>query len=364
MNKDQRPAHISPELFRQWRAAIRGTQHPQSMTNPVWAWLVDSRLGAWQANELFGENTGRESARWCFERYGQSSTELPDGRIVWIGGEHEDHYDPDFFIYNDVTIVMPGGEVEIFGYPADVFPPTDFHSATLLVDRIVLIGSLGYGPERRAGVTQVLTLELDRWRVASIQTEGAGPGWIHEHEARLSADKRSIVISGGKVDRCDGSFLVENIDEWRLHLDTWTWERLTWQPWTRFDIQRQDNTALHLWQMRSALWSKRHDPKTAKAEEEKLAAELGAPINLELLPSLFQPALADEILPEREEEYKVFRIRVGNVIVRYVEEMFGVQVTVEGELPDAIIAQLRQDLVDKLEALEHAPMTCRMVPNA
>ena len=41
---------------------------------------------------------------WCFSRFGTSLTELPDGRFVQIGGEHEDFYDPDFCIYNDVTV--------------------------------------------------------------------------------------------------------------------------------------------------------------------------------------------------------------------------------------------------------------------
>ena len=39
---------------------------------------------------------------WSFDRYGMSVTHLEDGRIILIGGEHEDYYDPYFFIYNDV----------------------------------------------------------------------------------------------------------------------------------------------------------------------------------------------------------------------------------------------------------------------
>jgi hypothetical protein len=43
--------------------------------------------------------------------------------------------------------------LEIFGYTTDVFPPTDFHSATLLSNQIVIVGNLGYPKERRAGTT-------------------------------------------------------------------------------------------------------------------------------------------------------------------------------------------------------------------
>ncbi len=49
--------------------------------------------------------------RW-FERFGQSKTITLDGRTIHIGGEHEDHYDPDFFIYNGVN---PGGFIMIHG---------------------------------------------------------------------------------------------------------------------------------------------------------------------------------------------------------------------------------------------------------
>jgi len=57
---------------------------------------------------------------------------LPDGREVLIAGEHEDYYDPDFFIYNDVVVRAPDGKFAIYGYSKEAFPPTDFHTATLL----------------------------------------------------------------------------------------------------------------------------------------------------------------------------------------------------------------------------------------
>ncbi len=35
---------------------------------------------------------------WPADRFGQSITELPDGRKVLVAGEHEDHYDADVFV--------------------------------------------------------------------------------------------------------------------------------------------------------------------------------------------------------------------------------------------------------------------------
>jgi hypothetical protein len=45
------------------------------------------------------------------------------------GGEHEDFYDPDFCIYNDVFVHERDGSVAIYGYPESVFPPTDYDAS-------------------------------------------------------------------------------------------------------------------------------------------------------------------------------------------------------------------------------------------
>ena len=107
-------------------------------------------MNAYQATQLLGGPSALEAGPgWCFDRFGQSTTVLPDGREVLIAGEHEDYYDPDFFIYNDVVVRAPDGKVAIYGYSKEAFPPTDFHTATLLPDSIVLIGSLGYNIRTR-----------------------------------------------------------------------------------------------------------------------------------------------------------------------------------------------------------------------
>ena len=359
------PASITPEMFRKWRTPVRGTLNPQPMTNPLWTWLIESRLSAYHVNELFsGDSATSAGPGWCFVRYGQSCTTLPDGRTIWIAGEHEDYYDADFFIYNDVVVISPNAEIEIFGYPPDVFPPTDFHSATLVDNEIVMVGNVGYGVDRRDGVTQVLTLELDRWKLFQIRSEGAGPGWIHGHQAQLTDNGRSLVITGGKVDRRDGAFLVENIDDWRLSIGDWRWERLTLRRWARFEVCRLDKRQNHLWSIRHVSWSKRVGFDDAQEWERKLEAELGSPARLDIVPLLYRPGIAHEVLPEDPDKNGVYCVRIDGVVVRYVEEMFGVQVTVEGELPADAVAQIRDDLIQKLEALEQSPIAYRMIPPA
>ena len=218
---------ITPEIFTQWRSPRFGASNPERMNNPFWEWMVRTRLDGFQANEKLGSADSMQAGPiWCFRRFGQSSTKLADGREILIGGEHEDFYDPDFYIYNDVVVKYPNGHVDIFGYPNEEFPPTDFHTATPAGERIILIGALAHPAERKCGVTQILTLDLATMKIAMRASRGANPGWIFEHEAQLSDDGGFIVVKGGQIAREPNTF-VDNIDEWKLDLATMGWQRLT-----------------------------------------------------------------------------------------------------------------------------------------
>ena len=364
---------VTKEMFLKWRSPRFGTSNPERMSNPVWEWLVKSRINAYLATErLNGPSAMDAGPGWCFDRFGQSSNQLPDGRVVFIAGEHEDSYDPDFYIYNDVVIQNPSGQIEIFGYPREIFHPTDFHSATLVSNRIVLIGNLGYPQERRPGTTPVMILDLKSLAISEVKTSGTSPGWIHKHTATLSEDGGSILIQRGKVDRggTDNS-LVENIDDWQLHLSDRRWERLTERHWPRWEIRRKDGEMNHLFGYQQAAWAKQM-PEVESADSElarlkkqfeipTLKEELGKSPDLEMFARLYKPPLAYEELAksESEEEYNVRRINVAGVVVRYVEEMTGIQMTVEGELPQKTLDILTRDLLDKLSALENSP--CEIV---
>lgn len=180
------------------RIRVFGQSNPQRMNNSFWDRQVATRESAIGASRAYGYLDIEREPTWCFERFGQSLTPLPDGRFVEIGGEHEDYYDPDFCIYNDV-VVHDRGRFDIYGYPEDVFPPTDFHSATRLGSWIYLIGSLGYSGSRQFGATPVYRLDCRNWAMERLDCEGDSPGWIHGHRARgLSSDR--IEIRGGLVD--------------------------------------------------------------------------------------------------------------------------------------------------------------------
>ena len=178
---------------------------------------------------------------------------MPDGRIICIGGEHEDWYDPDFCIFNDVVVLRPApgkedvdvssGDVEIYGYPETVFPPTDFHSATLVDRRIFVIGSLGYKHNRKPHDCQIRLLDTADYRITSPRVKSSGPGWISSHHASYDMPTHSITVRGGK--RYDGSDYVENHAVYRLHLDGLKWEKLTdHERRFRYRLQTVDEWAM------------------------------------------------------------------------------------------------------------------------
>lgn len=362
-NVDPDPA-VTPELFSEWRSPRFGRSNPERMNNPVWEWLVRSELNAFSAAEkLKGPSAVGAGPGWCFDRVGQSSTLLPDGRVILIAGEHEDFYDPDFYIYNDVVVRRPDGGIDIFGYPQEVFHPTDFHTSTLVGKGIIMIGSLGYPKDRKPGSTQIMVLDLDTFAISRAATSGTSPGWIHEHGATLSEDGSSILIEHGKLDRGgEGGSFVENIDDWRLHLADWRWERLTNRRWQRWEFIRRDRKYNHLYEVRQALWHRKvRAHRKLEQEMEQLTLEYGNRPNLDLLEKLYHPNITHEQIPGKAEDYNVFKIKVDGVIVRYVEETTSVQVTVEGDLPQRTIDVLTSDLLNKLTDLEATPYEQRQL---
>jgi ankyrin repeat protein len=198
---DQDLLEASAGEFQQDRSRCFGRQNPEKMNNSFWEGMVRSGINAYQAGRLFGiENKfdGKYTPIWCAQRFGQSITFLPDGRIVQVAGEHEDGYDPDFCIYNDVFVHSPERTLTIYGYPESEFPPTDFHTATLIGNCIYLIGSLGYSGARRYGETPVYKLDTKTFQIEYVQTAGDKPGWIYKHRAILSPP-HEIRISSGNI---------------------------------------------------------------------------------------------------------------------------------------------------------------------
>lgn len=222
---------VTQEQFKLQRPRA-GLSNPESHLPEFWREQIRSGASAISAaTDMLGDlKQGCDWAFdngpvWSFARFGRTVTTLPDERLVLIGGEHEDFYDPNFRIYADVTVLdglwnPEEGGVQHYIYPRHVFPPTDFHTATLLDDHILLIGSCGYQHARREGVTQVLWLNLADFSIQSVDTSGETPGWIFCHKATL--DGRRVTVRGGKIE----PGYRDNGDSYALDLDTMVWTRL------------------------------------------------------------------------------------------------------------------------------------------
>ncbi len=216
------PYQVSRQDFDRFHRRIFGRLNPERMNNPFWDEMVRFRVNAYSASSRFKQRSMYGDPVWCCDRFGQSLTALPDGRYVEIAGEHEDDYDPDFCIYNDVIVHDGHGEFDIYGYSRDVFPPTDFHTATLVGDQIYIIGNAGYIEDRRPRDTPVFRLSTEDWSICRVETHGENPGWISRHRARLVA-REEIEIAGGRVDYSSEG---EQPDRFRLNLATGVWTRL------------------------------------------------------------------------------------------------------------------------------------------
>lgn len=337
---------ISKDMFDQQRRPCFGNANPERMQRKFWERMIrgeekpaigqevgpddldlimrDGKLksghGPYRARDLFNVPLNREEGPiWTFDRYGATRNELPDGRVVCIGGEHEDSYDPDFNIYNDVVVFGPADQIEIYGYPKEVFPPTDFHTATLVADRIIIVGCLGYRDARRFGCTPVYTLDPSSYQISEIEASGEMPGWIFEHDAELHANEIIVLRGGQLIEEVDGKQLYRrNVEDYSLDTRSGVWRRLTNRNWRQFSICREDGGLFVL--------------------------EHGVSVQ-DLIPDGLTRIAATE------ETHHEARFLVRGVTIRVIGGVKWIEIVVEGDLPEEIqreIPELFRSRVEKL----------------
>ena len=220
--------------FEAHREPRYGSRNGEDITSPFHVSMIESGESAYGAGEHFkfdrSFNEPEWKHIWNVARFGQSTTLLPDGRYVQIGGEHEDYYDPDFFIYNDVVVhTLPSAPGEpwqrqVFAYPREIFPPTDNHSATLVGEDIIVIGNLGYSDERIEGHTPVYALHWPSMQFRELTSHGPAPGWIHKHQAKL-VRPGVIALQEGRIYRAPNHYAA-NGNTWELDLGSLCWTRV------------------------------------------------------------------------------------------------------------------------------------------
>jgi hypothetical protein len=203
---------------------IFGTKNAERMHFAFWELMVrNGEIAYWAKREL----GVKQYPTWCFNRFGMTKTQVKGGATVYIAGEHEDFYDDDFYIYNDV-IVRRGDSIEIYGYPKQVFEPTDFHTATVVGQYIYIIGRLGYMGERQPGFTPVYRLDCQTFQIETVDTTGDYPGWLFKHKARLSDNKNVITIHGGELIELNlkgEQYITANNHTYDLNLISLNWKR-------------------------------------------------------------------------------------------------------------------------------------------
>jgi hypothetical protein len=127
--------------------------NPEVVTSPYYESLIRMKMGAYSARTFFIKYFNTPESKltdyqlylsqcsepfWTFSRVGKSITKLSDGREIHIGGEHEDYYDPDFCIYNDV-ICMNTDINDVICMNTDDFLPLIFIPPRLLDTSFMLL---------------------------------------------------------------------------------------------------------------------------------------------------------------------------------------------------------------------------------
>ncbi len=96
---------VTTEEYLKGRIRRFGIANPERIQDPFLEAMIRTGFSTYVAQgEFKGRVPETKEPGWCAQRFGQSITFLPNGCIVQIGGEHEDGYDPDFCIYNDVFV--------------------------------------------------------------------------------------------------------------------------------------------------------------------------------------------------------------------------------------------------------------------
>jgi hypothetical protein len=337
---------ISRDTFNQQRRPRFGNGNPERMQLAFWEWMIrgeenpatdvevglaglglmmrDGKLksgyGPYRARDLFNVPLNREEGPiWTFERYGATRTELPDGRVVCIGGEHEDYYDPDFYIYNDVIVFGPERKIDIYGYPKGIFPPTDSHTATLAGQEIIVIGCLGNPKDRRPELTPVHSIDTRDYRISNLDTSGTAPGWIFGHAAELSTGAVINVRDGQVVEFKDGKQLFRrNNEEFSLDTKTGVWTQTTNRNWQQWSIGQDDG----------GLFLLDHEVRV-----------------LDVIPQGL------ERLPAKDDSRREARFLVRGVPIRIIAGVKWIEIVVEGDLPDEICHEIQAVLRKRMQTL-------------
>lgn len=331
--------------------------NPTPIHDPVLYWIIQHRYAGYQLRDLIEAHTTLEPEYpvWCFDRMVQSCTSLPDGRQILISGEHEDFYDPDFFIYNDVVVIHPDGQIELFEYPLDQFPPTDFH--TTIFDesrhRLIIVGNISHPEYRQTHTTQVAVLDLNTMQISMPTTTGHAPNWLSACQLEWHIAGEVLKISQGQVMNSHISACTKNLSDWFLDVQTWEWSKSDLPAPQHWCFYRSDLNWMHLYEM-SRFFSSIQLNLDSHSAQQALLESIGTIPSLTVFEQLFQPPIAHQRI-EREDENCFNRtcLQIDNQPIQYIDEMFCIELIMPHEFDPVLAQQLIEDLRSKLSLLEN-----------
>jgi len=217
---EKRELETKVEVYHQQKKRVFGRANPELTNHQFWLDMIASGVVSYTPRAKYNDIDCPHPI-WSYERYGRTITELKDGRIIEIGGEHEDYYDEDFMIYNDVVVYNRDKSIDIYSYPKEIFPPIDFHTATLVDDNIYIIGSLGY-IENREDITPIYCLSINNFSIKKIVTTNH-IGWISDHSSKHIDN--TIVVTNGSIWDNEKLDLVQNNQTFILDLKNLSWKK-------------------------------------------------------------------------------------------------------------------------------------------
>jgi hypothetical protein len=217
---------ITQEEFVKGRKIVFGSTNPEEVMTPYLRFAIRSRYQGYSLCSHCGSDEwGYLAPIWSAYRFGQSLTQLPDGRWVEIGGLHNDSQDTA--IFNDVIVTMEG-EPRLFRYPAADFRPVYRHAAVLVENSIFIIGGKPWVPPPFDHETEVYKLDLRSMSIDKVDVVGPSPGYIFDHSAWL-VEGNKIQIFGGER-RFISSEEKEPPEgrsnfEWQIDLERMAWDQ-------------------------------------------------------------------------------------------------------------------------------------------
>ena len=99
-----------------------GLKNPSINNNPFWMNMVVSSTSPFILRKKYGDND--KTPIWTFKwRIGMTKTVYNYNGlnvIVYIGGQHGDKNDIDFYVYNDIIKIIDD-KINIYTYPKKIF---------------------------------------------------------------------------------------------------------------------------------------------------------------------------------------------------------------------------------------------------